>query len=123
MPPSEQERLGRMEEQIGFIREDVTEIKTSIKEDNKEMKDTVKEFTATLATLPQNFLLRQEADKIAETRDKERDETKERITDIEKRVRKLELWRAGLATSIVVLGMIAFAVFDYGKQWFGGGHP
>lgn len=112
-----------MEEQIDGIREDVTEIKVGMKDNSKELRDAVKEFTNALANLHKDFLLRQEADKITDQRNKERDEAKQRLEDLEKRMRKIELWRAGLAASIVVLGAIAFAIFDYGKQWFGGGHP
>lgn len=111
MAPSEMERLGRMEAQIDGIREDVTEIKVSIKEDNKEMKETFKEFTSTLASLPQNFLTRQEADKIIESRDRERDGAIKRMENFDFRLQKVELklkWYAG-ALAVVVFGITIVA--------------
>lgn len=106
LPPTEGERLGRMEEQIGFIREDVQEIKTSIKDDNREMKDTVKEFTTTLANLPHTFLLRQEAEKMSE-----------RMDGLESRVSKAErklMWYGGIGATIVFLIGIVAGLFRNG---------
>jgi septation ring formation regulator EzrA len=89
-----------MEEQIDGIREDVTEIKQGMKDNSKELAGAVKEFTTSLANLHKDFLLRQEADKISEQRDKERDEMQKRIT-------RLELWRSWLTGG---LGVIVFAI-------------
>lgn len=113
MPPSEQERLSRMEVQIDGIREDVSEIKVSIKEDrvtsredSKEMKETVREFTSTLANLHKDFLLREEANKISVERNRERDEAIHRINSLEKRTSKLENWRSWLTGGLGVVLLI-----------------
>ena len=100
-----------MEEQIDGIREDVTEIKVGMKDNSKELRDAVKEFTNALANLHKDFLLRQEADKMTEQRDKERDDDRKHIGALEKRTSKLELWRSwiagGLAVLIFAIGIVA----------------
>ena len=46
-----------------------------------------------------------------------------RVEKIEGRVRKLENWRYWLTGAYVIIVGALVVIFEYGKQWFGGGHP
>lgn len=116
MQSNELERLGRIEERVDGIAQDVTEIKTGMRDNSVELRDAVKEFTKSLGNLHKDFLLRLEAEKITAQRDEERDETKGRLDDLEKRTRKLENWRywltGGLGVVLILITVLTALIRD-----------
>ncbi len=105
MERSDVERLATIEEQVRGVREDMGEFKEALKTESAATRNAIAEQSTILASLHQDFLLRSEADKISMVRDKERDEMQRHLQYHDKRLGKLEYWRAGLA------GAVAVAIF------------
>jgi hypothetical protein len=89
------------------------EFREALKAESAATRNAIAEQSTILASLHQDFLLRSEADKIATVRDKERDEILRHLGHHDKRISKLEYWRAALAGGVAVviflLGLIASA--------------
>ena len=96
------ERLATIEEQVRGVREDMGEFKETLKNESVATRNAIAEQSTILASLHQDFLLRSEADKISMVRDKERDEMQRHLSTHDKRLGKLEYWRAGLAGAFAV---------------------